>query len=444
MSDYPRMVVTPPGPKTRAFYGGEGIANALRNPRVYPLVVDSAQDCIIRDLDGNEYIDFTSGLGVMNVGHRHARVIEAMKRMMRTLLHVPDLYRHVARDQLSEALVQIAPGKGRKTVFYSNSGAEAVETAIKLAAWHTRSRHFIAFMGASHGMTTGAHSLSSLAASQRRYLPTTLSVSHVPSPYCYRCAWGQTDQECDLQCSDYISEHLLKHCISREEVAALVFEPIQVEAGCVIPPSAFFKSIVRVAKRQGLLLIVDESWTGMGRTGRWFASQHFSVDPDILCVDGSLSSGLPLGSTIANAEVADWDPGSHRSVLGGNPVACAAASEVIAIVRDGHLLENAARQGNYAVRRLTEMMADHAIIGDVRGLGLLLGIELVKDRKTRQPALHEAEEVMWKLWKRGITTTIVGASTLLFSPPLTIDRPLLDSGLTVFEGVLRAYEAENA
>jgi 4-aminobutyrate aminotransferase len=444
MSDYPKMVVTPPGPKTRALFVGEGIAYARQHPRSYPLVVDSAQGCIIRDLDGNEYIDFTSGQGVMNVGHSHPRVIEAMKRTMGTRLHVPGLYRHVARDHLSEALLQITPGRGGKEVFYSNSGDEAVEMAIKLAAWHTRSRHFIAFMGASHGLTTGAHSLSSIAAIQRRYLPTTLSVFHVPYPYCYRCAWGQRPSECNFQCSDYFTEHLLRYCLPREGVAALVFEPIQVEAGCIVPPPAFFKNIARLAKRNGLLLIVDESWTGMGRTGRWFASQHFGIDPDILCVNGALSSGLPLGGTIVKAEVADGDPASHRSVLGGNPVACAAALEVIALMKDEHLLENAARQGNYAVRRLNEMMDDQSIIGDVRGLGLLLGIELVKDRKTRQAALREAEEVVWKLWKRGITTTLVGASTILLSPPLTVDRPLLDSGLNVLEGVIRAYEAENA
>jgi 4-aminobutyrate aminotransferase len=363
---------------------------------------------------------------------------------MGNVLHVPDLYRHVARDHLSEVLCQITPGRGRKAVFYSNSGDEAVETAIKLAAWHTRSRHFIAFMGASHGMTTGAHSLSSINASQRRYLPTTLSVSHVPYPHCYRCAWGQSHSECNYQCSDYITEHLLKYCLPREEVAALILEPIQVEAGCIVPPPGFFKSILRVAKQHGLLLIVDESWTGMGRTGRWFASQHFGIDPDILCLNGALSSGLPLGVTIPKAEVADWDPVSHRSVLGGNPVACAAALEVIALMQDGHLIENAARQGNYAVRRLNEMMADHSIIGDVRGLGLLLGIELVKDRNTRQAARREAEEVVWKVWKQGIITTIVGASTILLSPPLTIDRSLLDSGLDVLEGVIQAYKAENA
>jgi len=442
MTDFPRMVVTPPGPKTRAFFRGESASVILRRSRSFPLAVDSAQNCIVRDLDGNAYIDFISGLGVMNVGHTHPRVIEAMKQMMGNLLHVPNLYRHVTRDQLSEVLCQITPGRGRKEVFYNNSGDEAVETAIKLAAWHTRSRHFIAFMGASHGMTTGAHSLSSIKASQKRYLPTTLSVSHVPYPYCYRCAWGQSHSECNFQCCDYITEHLLKYCLPREDVAALVLEPIQVDAGCIVPPIVFFKKILRIAKQQDLLLIVDESWTGMGRTGRWFASQHFDIDPDILCVSGALSSGLPLGVTISKAEVADGDPVSHRSVLGGNPVACAAALEVIALMKEEHLLENAVRQGNYTVQRLNEMMADHSIIGDVRGLGLLLGIELVKDRITRQAALREAEEVVRKMWKRGILTTIVGASTILLSPPLTIARPLLDSGLDVLESVIRAYDVE--
>jgi 4-aminobutyrate aminotransferase len=405
------------------------------------LVAEATDGCIVRDVDGNEFIDFCSCLGVMNIGHNHPRVLEAVKSQVVKALHYGyDLSYYEVAVRLSEALVAISPVLGEKRVCYGNSGSEAVEAGMKAAAWHTRGHTFLAFLGSSHGRTIGASSLSSASIVHKRYLPTLVRVARAPFPYCYRCSLGQTYPECGFLCVNVLDDYL-RFDIPAEDVAALVFEPVQGE-GCVVPPEGFFKRLSRLAREYGLLLLDDEVLTGMGRTGRWFAVENWGISPDIVCVGGSLSSGLPIGAMVSREDVMDWEPGSHASTMGGNPVACAAALATIGVMREEHLLENAVRQGSYIIRRLRELAAKYTILGDVRGIGLLIGVEIIRDPKTRIPYPEGARQIVLKSWRHGVMLQVSGSSTIRLCPPLIISRELVDSSLEVIEAAVSEVEAE--
>ena len=442
MSSYPKIVVLPPGPKSRAIICQDAALASPSLMRLLPLVVESAEGCIVRDVDGNEFIDFNSGLGVMNVGHNHPKVVEAVKQQLEKFIH------HSSSASYSEIIVNlsrelgaIVPGRTDKKIFYSNSGSEAVEAGLKTAMWHTRDHRVIAFLGAYHGSTLGALSLAAVKPAQVRHFPTLFAVDHVPYPYCYRCSFGQNYPDCRYLCVDYIEE-LLNRKTSPEEVAAIVYEPIQERAGCIVPPPEYFQRLKKLADRHGLLLIDDEVQTGLGKAGRWFAIEDWNVKPDILCLGGSLSSGLPLGVTVADREVMDWEPESHTSTLGGNVVACAAALAVLDVVRSEHLLENSARQGNYMLQRLREMAEKYPIIGDVRGKGLMVGFEVVKDPKMREPGIVEAQEIVRKCFRRGVLSALCGSSVVQIAPPLGITREFLDRGLEIMESAISEVAAE--
>ena len=434
---YPKIVVLPPGPNSRAIIEQDDVFVSPSLFRPLPLVVDSAEGCIVRDVDGNEFIDFTSGLGVMNVGHNHPQVIQAIKQQAERFVCCPhDSFYSEIPITLSKELSSITPIRSDKKIFYSNSGSEAIEAGLKMAMWHTRKQRILAFLGAYHGSTLGALSIAALNPTHTKHFSSPLIVDHAPYPYCYRCAFGQSYPDCHFWCIDYLDE-LFNKKIPQEEVAAIIFEPIQDRAGCIVPPPDYFQRLKKLADRHGLLLIDDEVQTSLGRAGRWFAIEEWGVNPDILCLDGALSAGLPLGTTIAQKEVMDWEPGSHASTLGGNPIACAVALSVIEVVKSEHLLENSARQGNYVLRRLRELAERHSIIGDVRGKGLLIGFEVVKDRKTREPGILEARNIVRKSFRRGVLTAKCGSSVIQISPPLGITRQLIDKGLEVIESAVR-------
>jgi 4-aminobutyrate aminotransferase len=412
--------------------------------RYFPLVVDSAKDCIVRDVDGNEFVDLNSGVACMNVGHNHPKVVAAIKAQCDRFLHYSNTdfyYREVIN--LAEKLAQIAPGAFDKKVYFGNSGTEAVEAAIKLARWHTRKPLFIGFIGAFQGRTMGALSFTASKPVQRRHFsPLMPGVVHVPYGYCYRCAFKLTYPECRLGCVDYIDEFVLQKYVPPEDVAAIVFEPIQGEGGYVVPPPEYFQRLKKLADKYGLLLIDDEVQSGIGRTGKWFAIEHWNVDPDVICASKALASGLPISATIAKAKVMDWTGGSHASTFGGNPVSCAAAGAVLEIIREEELLENANKQGAHALKRFEELQERSAIVGDVRGKGLMIGVELVEDKESKKPAPQKAAEVILRSWKRGVAVITCGASTLRIAPPLTIQRELLDEALDIVEDVLVEVEKE--
>ncbi|MGB9713470.1 MAG: acetyl ornithine aminotransferase family protein [Candidatus Bathyarchaeales archaeon] len=444
MSVYPKIVVTPPGPKARELVKRDESLISPSYIRFYPLVVESGSGCIVRDVDGNEYIDFNSGLACLNVGHNHPKVIAAIKNQCDRFLHYSNTdfyYREVV--DLAEKLVGITPGKVEKKVFFSNSGAEAVEAAIKLAKWHTRKQLFISFINAFHGRTIGALSLTASKPAQRRYFfPLMPGVIHVPYAYCYRCPFKLTYPDCHYWCVDFIDEFVLQRYAPPEDVAALFFEPIQGEGGYVVPPPEYFQRIKKLADKHGFLLVDDEVQAGMGRTGKWFAIEHWNVEPDILCSAKALASGLPLGATIAKAKIMDWVGGSHASTFGGNPLSCAAANTVIDVIKEDKLLENATKQGAYILKRLEELKEESEIVGDVRGKGLMIGIEIVEDKESKKPAAKKANEIIIRSWKRGVVVITCGASTVRIAPPLNITRQLVDAALDIIIDCVKEIEKE--
>lgn len=436
----------PPGPKARELVRKDEVLISPSYARFYPLVVESGKGCVIRDVDGNEYIDFNSGLVCMNVGHGHPKVVEAVKNQCEKFLHYSntDFYYQAVVD-LAEKLCEVTPGRFEKKVYFGNSGAEAVETAIKLSKWHTRRQLFVGFIGAFHGRTVGALSLTSSKPVQRRYFsPLMPGVTHVPYPYCYRCPFKQTYPDCDYWCVDFIDELVFKKYVPPEEVAAIVFEPIQGEGGYVVPPPKYFQKLKKLGDKYGILLVADEVQTGMGRTGRWFAIEHWGVEPDVVCLAKALASGLPLGATIARAKVMDWEGGSHASTFGGNPLSCAAANAVIDVIKKENLTENSLRQGTYIMKRLKELEENCEIIGDVRGKGLMIGVEIVEDKDSKTPAPELAKEIITRCWKRGVLIITCGVSTLRIAPPLIITRELVDSAMEIVEDVIKEVGKEKA
>ncbi|MGB9853222.1 MAG: acetyl ornithine aminotransferase family protein [Candidatus Bathyarchaeales archaeon] len=444
MTDYPRIVVTPPGPKARELVKRDYRVISPSYLRFYPLVVESGKGCIVRDVDGNEYIDFNSGLACLNVGQCHPKVVEAIKNQCDRFLHYSNTdfyYNEVI--VLAEKLAEITPGNFEKKTFFSNSGAEAVEAAVKLAKWHTRKQLFIGFVNAFHGRTIGTLSFTASKPAQRRYFfPLMPGVTHVPYPYCYRCPFKQTYPDCQYWCIDFIDEWILQKYIPPEDVAAILFEPIQGEGGYIVPPPEYFQRLKKLADKYGLLLIDDEVQSGTGRTSKWFAIEHWNVEPDILCAAKALASGLPLGVTIAKAKIMDWTGGSHASTFGGNPLSCAAAMAVIEIIKEERLLENAAKQGTYILKRLEELKGESSIIGDVRGKGLMIGMEIVADKENKKPAPDKASEIILRSWRRGVAVITCGVSTIRIAPPLNITRELVDSALDIIGDVVKEVERE--
>ena len=444
MSSYPKIVVTPPGPKARELVKKDESLISPSYGRFYPLVVESGQGCIVKDVDGNEFIDFNSGLVCMNVGHNHPKVVAAVKNQCDRFLHYSNTdfyYREVV--DLADRLAHITPGSPEKKIFFGNSGAEAVEAAIKLAKWHSRRQLFIAFISAFHGRTVGALSFTASKPTQRRsFFPLMPGVTHVPYGYCYRCPYKLTFPECHYWCVDFIDEYVLQKYIPPEDTAAILAEPIQGEGGYVVPPPEYFQRLKKIADKYGLLFIDDEVQSGMGRSGKWFAIEHWGVEPDIICTSKALASGLPLGACIAKSKVMDWVPGSHASTFGGNPLSCVAASAVIDVIKEEKLLENANKQGTYIMKRLNELKEKSEIIGDVRGKGLMIGMEIVESKESKKPAPQKVNEIMMRSWKRGINVISCGASTIRIAPPLVITKELVDSALDIIEDTTRQVEKE--
>ena len=444
MSVYPKIVVSPPGPRAREFLKKDEQFISPSYVRYYPLVVESAKDCVVKDVDGNEYIDLNAGIACMNVGHGHPKVVDAIRSQCERFLHYSntDFYYREVID-LAEKLAEIAPGGFEKKTYFGNSGTEAVEAAVKLAKWHTRKQLFIGFIGGFHGRTMGALSFTASKPAQRRhFFPLMPGVTHVPYAYCYRCAFKLEYPECHYWCVDYIDEFVLQKYAPPEDVAAIVFEPIQGEGGYVVPPPEYFQKLKKIADKYGLLLIDDEVQSGIGRTGKWFAVEHWSIEPDIICCAKALASGLPIGATIAKSKIMDWTGGSHASTFGGNPLSCSAAAVVLEVIREEKLLDNANKQGAYVLKRLSEFGECNDIVGDVRGKGLMIGVELVEDKESKKPAAQKAAEVMTRSWKRGVAVVTCGVSTLRLSPPLTIQREMLDAALEIVEDAISEVSKE--
>jgi 4-aminobutyrate aminotransferase len=435
----PEIKIKPPGPKARQMIERDRQVTAPAYGRVYPLVVKEGRGCVVEDVDGNLYLDFMAGIAVASTGHSHPKVIEAIEQQARKFLHIcgSDFY-YEPMVELAEKLSRLAPGPSAKRVFLTNSGTEAIEAAFKLARFATKRQHVIAFTGGFHGRTLGALSLTASRASHRaRFSPLIPDVHHVPFAYCQRCPYHLDHASCGTECVNTIEKILFRYEVAPEEVAAIFVEPIQGEGGYVVPPDEFLPMLQDLCRRHGILLAVDEIQSGFGRTGKMFACEHWGVEPDILCAAKGIASGMPLGAMIAREEISVWTRGTHGSTFGGNPVSCAAALATLEIIEQG-LVENAAAQGSYLKERLLELKAIHPVISDVRGLGLMVGVEFQLPDGTCTPDVKLRDEVMQKSFESGLLLLSCGESTLRFCPPLIVTREEIDAGVEIFGSVLKA------
>jgi len=410
--------------------------------RGYPLVVDRGEGAMVQDVDGNRFLDFNAGIAVVATGHCHPRVVKAIQQQAARLIHMSgtDFY-YEAMVGLAEKLSEIAPGAVERRVSFCNSGAEAIEGAIKLARWSTGRDKIIAFFGSFHGRTMGALSLTARKAVQRvGFGPLVPGVVHAPYPYCYRCPFGKEPENCAVECVKHIEDTLLKTIAPAAETAAIVVEPVQGEGGYVVPPKKFFDELARVATKNGILLVFDEVQCGMGRTGKMWAAEHFDAVPDILAVAKGIASGMPLGATVARHDLMTWPPGAHASTFGGNPVSCEAALVTITLLEEG-LMENAARMGTYLRARMRDWPARFPNVGDVRGLGLMIGIELVRDQHTKEPASQLRDQVMQLAFERGLLVLGAGDNTIRLCPPLVVTVDQCEFALDTLEACLKTATA---
>lgn len=438
-----------PGPAARQVVAHDEQYLSPSYTRPYPLVIKRAKGAMIEDVDGNLFLDFNAGVAVCSTGHSHPRVVEAIRKQVDDFLHICSAdYYYPNLPKLAEKISRMTPGAHDKRVHFGNSGAEAVEGAVKLAMYATRRQKFIGFFGAFHGRTMGALSLTASKSRQRGgFGPQALDVTHIPYANCFRCPYNLTQETCGAKeakgphCARVIEELLFKTTVPAEECAAIVLEPIQGEGGYIVPPAAFLRTIREIADRHGILVIADEVQSGFGRTGRFFASNHFDFVPDIMTLAKGIASGLPLSATVARADLMKWAPGAHASTFGGNPVAIAASLATIELLEDG-LVENAANMGDYLREGLRALMDKHAIIGDVRGKGLMIGVEFVQDRATKAPDARIRNRVAELAFEHGLLIMGCGANSMRIIPPLTLSRAEADEGLHIFDYVLGLAEAE--
>ncbi len=435
----PRIVTELPGPKAAALIEKDARYVSPSYTRAYPLMVARAQGAWVEDVDGNRFLDFTAGIAVCATGHCHPKVVEAIRDQAGLLLHMSgtDFY-YTPQIELAQKLAELAPGPGARKVFFGNSGAEAVEAAFKLARWHTRRELNLAFFGAFHGRTMGALSLTASKTIQKKnYYPLVPGITHIPYAYCYRCPYNLEYPSCGLECVRWVEETLFHTTMPPEQVAAIFVEPVQGEGGYIVPPPEFLPRLQEVARRYGILLVADEVQSGMGRTGRMFAVEHFGVEPDIIALAKGIASGLPLGAMVARAEIMDWEAGSHASTFGGNPVSCRAALATIELL-ENELMANADRQGQRLLAGLGELQKEWECLGDVRGLGLMVGAEIVKDRHSKQRAADWRDRIVQEAFARGLLLLGCGQNTVRFCPGLTVSDQEIDTCLEIFADSLKA------
>ncbi len=406
-----------------------------------PAVVKEAKGIVFEDVDGNIFFDFTSGVGVTNVGHSHPKIIEAIKKQAEKFLHFAgtDFY-YSLQAELAEKLCEITPGNFEKKVYFGNSGAEAVEAAIKMTRWSTGKKFFIAFIGAFHGRTMGALALTaSKPVHKQKFFPWMPGVVHVPYPNPYRNPFGidgyEEPDELVNAVINYI-EYVFKHFVPSDEVAAIFAEPIQGEGGYVVPPKNFFKELLKLAEEHDILLVDDEIQAGFGRTGKFWAIEHFDAVPHVITTAKAMASGIPISACVYPAKNDFKVKGAHSTTFGGNPVACAASLATIEVLQNG-LIENAEKQGKLMAKRLKEMEEKYEIVGDARGIGLMQATEIVKSKETKEIYPKARDEIVNKAFKKGLLLLSCGASAIRYIPPLCINEEQMNNAMDLLEEAIK-------
>ncbi len=440
----PKLKTAIPGPNAKRILAGDEKYISPSYTRSYPMVARRGRGIVVEDVDGNEFFDFSAGIAVTSTGHCHPEVVAAIQKQAGELIHMSgtDFY-YEGMVTLAERLSKIAPMPGPHKFYYGNSGAEAIEGALKLARYHTKRQNIIAFLGAFHGRTMGALSLTASKPQQkRRFSPMVPGVTHIRYPDVYRgCVGGSQDAEkFALGCARYIEDKLFKTVLAPEEVAAIFVEPIQGEGGYVVAPTIFMQELRRICDKHGILLVVDEVQSGIGRTGKWFAVEHTGVHPDIVCMAKGIASGMPLGITMSKAEIMDWVPGSHASTFGGNPVCIAAALATLDVIENERLLKNSQEVGDHMMQRMADWPKKHKIVGDVRGRGLMIGVEIVRDQKTLEYGNLERDRIVQQAFEHGVLFLGCGPSTIRIAPPLIVTKDEADVAVDVLQEAISSDE----
>jgi 4-aminobutyrate aminotransferase len=430
-----------PGPNAKAIIDRDKTVVSPSYTRGYPLVIARGTGSAVEDVDGNVFLDCAAGIAVNSTGHSHPAVVKAITEQAQKFLHMSgtDFY-YEPQVQLAEALAAIVPIQGGVRSFFGNSGTEAIEACLKLSRYSTGRQNLIAFFGAFHGRSMGSLSLTGSKAIQRRgFGPLMPGVYHAPYPDRYRPPLGADAESCAAACVDFLEHELFAHLVSPDEVAAIVVEPIQGEGGYVVAPDEFLQRLRELTKKHGILLVADEVQSGMGRSGKMFAIEFTGVEPDMMAIAKGIASGLPLGVAVARAGVMAWPPGTHASTFGGNPVSCAAALATIALLKN-QLVANAADVGAHLMAGLKALADKHPLIGDVRGRGLMIGVELVRDRQTKERASTERDAVVNAAFTRGLLVLGAGTNAVRFSPPLVLTREEADTAIRIFDEALTEVE----
>src|SRR6202041_2420570 len=434
-SKLPHLITELPGPKAKKLVERDHHVVSPSYTRDYPLVAKFGRGATVEDIDGNTFLDFAAGIAVVATGHCHPEVVAAIQKQAGELIHMSgtDFY-YENMVELAARLSKIAPMPGPHRIYYGNSGAEAIECALKLARYHTKRQNVIAFFGAFHGRTMGALSLTASKPQQRRrFAPLMPGVTHVRYPDVYRgCSGGPRDAEAfALGCARFIEEKLFKTTLAPEEVAAIFVEPVQGEGGYVVAPTIFMQELRRICDRHGILLVLDEVQSGMGRTGKWWAVEHTGVEPDMVCMAKGIASGMPLGITMARSEIMDWVPGSHASTFGGNPVCIAAALATLDVIEKEHLRENSTIVGNHMMKRMDDWPSKLKLVGDVRGRGLMIGVDIVKDKGTKEYGHAERDRIVEMAFEHGVLFLGCGPSTVRICPALVVTKEEADVAIDV-------------
>lgn len=444
-ADLPRLVTPLPGPRAQSVIARDQAVLSPSYTRPYSFVMAKGEGAMVEDVDGNRFLDFNAGIAVVAAGHSHPQVVKAIQEQAARFLHMSgtDFY-YESMVALAEKLASLAPGGGTRRVYFGNSGTEAIEAAMKMARYHTGRQHFIAFFGGFHGRTMGALSLTGSKNIQKKgFFPLVPGVHHVPYPNCYRCPFGTSPERCGVECVRYIEDVVMRQIAAPEEIAAIFVEPIQGEGGYLVPPQQFIDELQSLAQRHNILLVFDEVQSGMGRTGKMFAAEHFGAAPDIIALAKGIASGMPLSATVARAQVMNWTPGAHASTFGGNPVAVAASLATIELL-ETELIENAARIGKHIMDRIRDWPTRFAIVGDVRGLGLMIGFELVHDQQTKERAPDLRNQLELLAFERGLLILGCGQNSIRLCPPLVITKDQADWAIDTLEECLKILLREGA